>query len=85
MGETPPPASGGPAGGPLPSDSHRQRPRWGPPYDNRPPGLWGGLILIVLGAYFLLVNLGVLVNLRWDLIWPVVLIALGLLILLRRR
>ena len=44
-----------------------------------------GIILIVLGAYFLLTNLGVLANIRWDLFWPAVLIALGLLLLLRRR
>ena len=30
-------------------------------------------------------NLGVLANVRWDLFWPAVLIALGLLLLLRRR
>jgi phage shock protein C len=58
---------------------------WGPPYGNRPPGLWAGLILIALGAYFLLTNLGVLNNIRWDLFWPAVLIVLGLLLLLRRR
>jgi phage shock protein PspC (stress-responsive transcriptional regulator) len=59
--------------------------RWGPPYGNRPPGLWAGIILIVLGAYFLLTNLGVLSNIRWDLFWPAVLIVLGLLLLVRRR
>jgi phage shock protein PspC (stress-responsive transcriptional regulator) len=59
--------------------------RWGPPYGNRPPGLWAGIILIVLGAYFLLTNLGVLSNIRWDLFWPAVLIVLGILLLVRRR
>jgi hypothetical protein len=39
----------------------------------------------VLGAYFLLTNLGVLSNIRWDIVWPVVLIGLGLLLFLRRR
>jgi hypothetical protein len=39
----------------------------------------------VLGAYFLLTNLGVLSNIRWDLFWPAVLIVLGLLLLVRRR
>jgi hypothetical protein len=32
-----------------------------------------------------LTNLGVLINVRWDLFWPAVLILLGLLLLLRRR
>jgi phage shock protein C len=82
----PPPSTGGDApGGPSPAGPPRHRGRWGPPYGNRPPGLWAGVILIVLGAYFLLTNLGVLSNLRWDLFWPAVLILLGLLLLLRRR
>jgi phage shock protein C len=80
----PPPASGDPAGGPAPSGPPAHHGRWGP-YGNRPPGLWAGIILILLGAYFLLTNLGVLSNLRWDLFWPAVLIALGLLLLVRRR
>jgi phage shock protein C len=82
---TPPPTSGDPAGGPPPTGPPHHHGRWGSPYGNRPPGLWAGLILIVLGAYFLLTNLGVLTNVRWDLFWPAVLIALGLLLLLRRR
>ncbi len=41
-------------------------------------------VLIVLGLYFLLNNLGWLVWLRADLVWPVVLIGLGLWLILRR-
>jgi phage shock protein C len=70
---------------PTPQGGREKFGRWGPPYGNRPPGLWAGIILIVLGAYFLLTNLGVLSNLRWDLFWPAVLIVLGLLLLVRRR
>jgi lia operon protein LiaF len=48
--------------------------------------LIGPLILIVLGAYFLLTNLGLLPHLgplfaRW---WPLILIAIGALLLVRR-
>jgi phage shock protein C len=88
---TPPPASGDraggspPASGPPPAEPPHHHGRWGPPYGNRPPGLWAGIILIVLGAYFLLTNLGVFNNVPWDLFWPAVLIALGLLLLVRRR
>jgi len=82
---TPPSTSGDPAGASPSAGPPSHRGRWGPPYGNRPPGLWAGIILIVLGAYFLLTNLGVLSNLRWDLFWPAVLIVLGLLLLVRRR
>lgn len=47
--------------------------------------LWLGVILIVLGAYFLISNLGLLNGFRWDLFWPVVLIAVGLFVLVRSR
>jgi phage shock protein C len=70
---------------PPPQGGREKSGRWGPPYGSRPPGLWAGIILIVLGAYFLLTNLGVLSNIRWDIVWPVVLIGLGLLLFLRRR
>ena len=47
-------------------------------------GLWWGGLLVVLGVYFLLQNLGLLNSLRWDLVWPVILIALGVWILIPR-
>ena len=82
----PPPAAGGPAG-PPPSggSSPHGHGRWGPGYGGRPRGLWAGIILIVLGAYFLAANIGLLSGFRWDIFWPIVLIAIGLLILVRRR
>ena len=47
-------------------------------------GIWVALALIVLGGYFLLRNLGLMSWLRDDVFWPLVLIALGLVLLLRR-
>ena len=47
--------------------------------------LWLGIILVALGAYFLVSNLGLLQGFRWDLFWPAVLIAVGLFVLFRRR
>jgi len=70
---------------PPPQGGREKFGRWGPPYGNRPPGLWFGIILIVLGAYFLLTNLGIFSNVHWEIVWPVILIALGVLLLLRRR
>ena len=81
--EGPPPAGGTPPSGPGSQPPHRGW--WSPGYGGRPRGLWFGILLIGLGAYFLLANLGVLSGFRWDIFWPAVLIAIGLLILIRRR
>ncbi len=42
-------------------------------------------VLIVMGVYFLLYNLGYLWWLRADIFWPLVLIALGVWLIVRRR
>ena len=58
---------------------------WGPALRDRPRGLWAGIILIALGAYLLIDNLGLLRGIRWDIVGPVVLIAVGILVLARRH
>ena len=85
--ETPPSGGATPPGTPASSPgSPPNRGWWSPGYGGgRPRGFWAGVILIVLGAYFLLSNIGVLSGFRWDIFWPAVLIAIGLLILVRRR
>ena len=45
---------------------------------------WFGLVLIALGAIFLLSNAGVFRIVRWDLAWPLVFIAIGVLLLAQR-
>jgi Domain of unknown function (DUF5668) len=51
---------------------------------NRSPSVfWGGLIVLV-GVLFLLSNLGVFDNLDWNIVWPVLLIALGVWLLIAR-
>jgi hypothetical protein len=50
----------------------------------RSSGFWGGAILILVGAYFLLSNLGFLYWLSFDIVWPVILIAIGIYLVLRR-
>jgi phage shock protein C len=74
-GETPPPAT--------PASPSSQTRRWG--NADRRRGLWLGIILVAIGAYLLIDNLGLLRSIRWDIVGPVVLIAVGLLVLLRRR
>lgn len=44
----------------------------------------GGLILILLGVFFLLRNLGLLPWLDWDVIWPFILIIAGIYLLLEK-
>lgn len=43
-----------------------------------------GVVLIALGAIFLLSNAGVFRIVRWDLAWPLVLVAIGVLLLAQR-
>jgi phage shock protein C len=43
-----------------------------------------GLFLVALGAVFLLANAGVFRIVRWDLAWPLVFIAIGVLLLAQR-
>jgi len=51
---------------------------------NRNPSIWWGGVLVIIGVLFLLANLGVLNNLDWNVIWPLLLIALGAWLLLAR-
>lgn len=43
-----------------------------------------GLILIVIGAVFLLENLGFLPSNAWGVLWPLLIIALGVSFLMKR-
>ena len=48
---------------------------------------WGwfwGAALVVIGVYYLLANLGLLTWLKGDVLWPVLLILLGIALLVRR-
>ncbi len=66
-----------------------QRDHWGGGYG---PWAWGvgvwpwfwGAALIVIGGYYLLQNLGLLNWVRGDVLWPVLLILLGVLMLIGR-
>jgi hypothetical protein len=42
------------------------------------------VVLVVLGVYFLLNNLGLLDWLQPDVVWPLVLIAIGVWLIVRR-
>ena len=44
-----------------------------------------GIILIIIGAIFLLSNFDFLWWFRWSYLWPVILIAIGLLVIFSRR
>ena len=82
-----PPGTGVPPGtGPAPGGG----PFFGPEsgthihWRARRRGVTGGVILILIGLYLLLSNLGLLDWWQWQVAWPVVLIAVGLLILVQR-
>jgi phage shock protein PspC (stress-responsive transcriptional regulator) len=85
-GEPPEAIPASPSSNPsLETPRHRQ---WGDGFDvwyNRGRnGAALGLMVAVIGFFFLLSNLGWLNWWRWDLFWPIVLIAVGLLIVVRR-
>jgi hypothetical protein len=44
---------------------------------NRGPSVFWGGVLVIVGVLFLLANTGVLENVNWDYVWPILLIALG--------
>lgn len=47
--------------------------------------VWAGVLLIALGALFLASNMGLFWWFNWRMLWPAVLIAIGLLLLLTRN
>ncbi len=44
-----------------------------------------GLILSITGVVFLLKNLGYISGAAWSIIWPVILVVIGLKIILKRK
>ena len=74
---------------PYTQPPHEQPPPYDPRTTYRHPrwrtrGIGFGVFLIVIGVWFLLENLGFLWWLRWDIFWPLVLIAFGLYVIARR-
>lgn len=58
---------------------------WSGPLYWRGGGWFVGALLLVIGVYYLLYNLGQLAWLKADVLWPVLLIVFGVWLLLRRR
>lgn len=44
-----------------------------------------GFLFIIIGIIFLLKNLGLISGSVWDILWPALLIAAGLNVIIRRR
>ena len=44
-----------------------------------------GLILLIIGTVFLLQNLGYISEGAWSIIWPIILVVIGLSIVLKRK
>ena len=59
--------------------------QWPGPLYWRGGGWFVGALLMVIGVYYLLYNLGQLAWLKADVLWPVVLILFGVWLLVRRR
>ncbi len=43
-----------------------------------------GLIVILIGAMFLLKNLGIIDMTQWSILWPIIVLLLGISIVLRK-
>ncbi|MFA6593953.1 MAG: DUF5668 domain-containing protein [Candidatus Buchananbacteria bacterium] len=46
---------------------------------------WAAIALIIIGAIFLLKNLGLLAGINWDVIWPIVIIIVGVIWLFKKK
>nr|AQS29871.1 hypothetical protein [uncultured bacterium] len=44
-----------------------------------------GVALVVVGAIFLLKNLGIISGTTWDVIWPLILVVAGTAMILKKR
>lgn len=44
-----------------------------------------GAALVIVGAIFLLKNLDIISGVAWDIVWPIILIVLGLSIIFKRK
>lgn len=44
-----------------------------------------GISLIVIGAIFLLKNLGIVPGIAWDIVWPIALIVIGLAMVFKKK
>jgi phage shock protein C len=73
-------------GEPVPALAEGDAPAEEPAPPGKPNrGLGAGIILIAVGALFLASNLGLFWWWQWKVFWPVVLIAVGLWLLIRRN
>jgi phage shock protein C len=87
-GNTPPAgtnASAGNGGGPVSTYSNQgQPPQAGTAATRFSPPL-GAVILIAIGTFLLLSNFGIFHFFRWHFFWPLVLVGLGVMLLMRKR
>lgn len=44
-----------------------------------------GAGLVVIGIIFLLKNLGIMPDIAWDIIWPVILIVVGVTMIFKKK
>ncbi len=47
--------------------------------------VWGGIVLIIIGVYFLLKNLGVIKGVDFGIVWPVAIILVGIYLLFKKK
>lgn len=56
-----------------------------PEYGQDRGAIWWGAILLLVGTYFLLLNFNIIAQINFGRLWPILLVVLGLVILVRRK
>ena len=44
-----------------------------------------GTGLVIIGVIFLLKNLGIMPSIAWDIIWPIILVVVGLSMIFKKK
>ena len=44
-----------------------------------------GIALVIIGIVFLMKNLGLMPSIAWDIVWPIVIIVIGLAMMIKKK
>ena len=44
-----------------------------------------GIAFVIIGALFLMKNLGLIQGIAWDIVWPLILVVLGISLIIKKK